>query len=102
MIIGDINEKYVNLYADCIPVSGACKSAIYDLTRHEIVRFPSVYLNILKQVQYQTIGSVLSKIEDEESKQSIIEFINFLIANEFVNFSIDVKQLPIINEIWDR
>src|SRR5215510_8041500 len=78
MIIDDLKDKYLTLYADCIPVAGACKSAIYDLTRQEIVRFPRVYLHILQQAQQQTIGSVLSKVKDEESKQSIVKFVNFL------------------------
>jgi SPASM domain peptide maturase of grasp-with-spasm system len=102
MMIDSFRDKNINLYADCIPVSGPCKSAIYDLTRQEIVRFPSAYLKILKKAQKCTIGSVLAEIEDEESKQSIIGFFNFLIENEFINFSVDTRRLPIINEIWDR
>ncbi len=102
MIMGHLQDKYINLYADCIPVSGACKAAIYDLTRQEIVRFPNVYLNILQQAQQQTIGSVLSTVADESSKQSIVAFINFLIDNEFINFSSDAKKFPNIRETWDR
>lgn len=51
MSIEHIQDKYLALYADCIPVSGACKSAVYDLTRREIVRFPKIYLDFLKQAQ---------------------------------------------------
>jgi SPASM domain peptide maturase of grasp-with-spasm system len=102
MAMDKLQDKYVNLYADCIPVSGACKSAIYDLTRQEIVRFPSVYMDILQQAQQQTISRVLSRIEDEDSKQSIIDFFNFLIENEFINFSFDINKFPNIREIWDR
>jgi SPASM domain peptide maturase of grasp-with-spasm system len=61
-----------------------------------------VYLNILKQAQQQTIGNILSKVEDEEPKQSIVEFINFLVEHEYVNLSVDVRKLPGINEIWER
>ena len=101
MTIENIMDKCLNLYADCIPVHGACKSAIYDLTRQEIVRFPNAYLNILDQMQRQTVGDVMSQIEDEESKNSIVEFVNFLIENEFINFSVDPRKLPDISEIWD-
>ena len=102
MTMTNLQDKYVNLYADCIPVSGACKSAIYDLTRQEIVRFPSGYLSILQQAQQQTIGNVLAQVTDEESKQSIVAFLHFLIENEFVNFSVDPRQLPAINAVWDK
>src|SRR5262249_17191549 len=102
MIMNQLQDKYINLYADCIPVSSACKAAIYDLTRQEIVRFPSVYLNILQQAQQQTIGSVLSTVEDEGSKQSIIAFFNFLVDNEFINFSFDAKKFSNIGEMWDK
>jgi hypothetical protein len=30
MIAPHLQDKYVNLYADCMPVAGACKSALYD------------------------------------------------------------------------
>src|SRR2546427_4275181 len=102
MITPHLQDKYVNLYADCIPVAGACKSAIYDLTRREIVRFPSVYLHILQQAQQQTIGSVLSAVKDEESKKSVAAFLHFLMENEFINLSVEVEKFPRIDEIWDR
>jgi len=101
MMIDSIKNKCINLYADCIVVEGACKSAIYDLTRHEIVRFPSVYLDILKDAQKDTVASVLSRAEDEQSRQSMAEFFTFLIQKEFVNFSVDPGILPSIREGWD-
>jgi len=102
MIAPHLQDKYVNLYADCMPVAGACKSAIYDLTRREIVRFPSVYLHILQQAQQHTIGSVLSAVPDEASQKSVATFLHFLMDNEFINLSVEVEKFPRIDEIWER
>ena len=102
MIAPHLQDKYVNLYADCMPVAGACKSAIYDLTRREIVRFPSVYLHILQQAQQHTIGSVLSAVPDEASQKSVATFLHFLMENEFINLSVEVEKFPRIDEIWER
>lgn len=94
-------NRRINLYADCIPVRGASSSAIYDLTRQEIVRFPSEFLDVLEEAQQQTIGTVLSHLEDAASRQSAIEFFSFLSEHEFVNFSVDSDKLPLIDELWE-
>jgi SPASM domain peptide maturase of grasp-with-spasm system len=96
-----IEDQYINLYADCFAVRGACKSAIYDLTRHEIVRFPSAYLDILDAAQKDTVGSVLSRAQDEPSRQSMVEFFELLIQKEFINLTVDPGVLPGIKEVWD-
>jgi SPASM domain peptide maturase of grasp-with-spasm system len=101
MTIDAIEHQYITLYADCYAVRGACKSAIYDLTRREIVRFPSAYLDILEEAQKDTVGSVLSRAEDEQSRQSMVDFFELLIQKEFVNCSITPRVLPGIREIWD-
>jgi SPASM domain peptide maturase of grasp-with-spasm system len=101
MTIDAIKDQYINLYADCFAVRGACKSAIYDLTRHEIVRFPTAFLDVLEASQNDSVGSVLSRAEDEQSKESMLEFFELLIQKEFINLSGNPTIWPGIRESWD-
>src|SRR5580658_1804710 len=101
MTIDAIKDQYINLYADCFAVRGACKSAIYDLTRHEIVRFPSAFLDVLEAAQNDTVDSVLSRAQDEQSRESMLEFFELLIQKEFINLSVSPRMWPGIRELWD-
>ena len=101
MAIDAIEDQYINLYADCFAVRGACKSAIYDLTRHEIVRFPSEYLDILEDAQKDTVGGALSRAQDGPTRQLMVEFFELLIQREFINLSENPKAWPGIKQIWD-
>jgi len=101
MTLDAIKDQYINLYADCFAVRGASKSAIYDLTRQEIVRFPSAYLDILEEAQKHTVGGVLAQAEDEQTRQSMVEFFELLMQKEFVNLSTSPTVWPRIREIWD-
>jgi len=102
MTLTPLQDQYVTLYADCLPVSGACKAAIYDLTRQEIVRFPRVYLQILQQAQQHTLGQVLAHVADEASKQSVVAFLHCLLEHDFVHVSSDASTFPRINTRWDK
>jgi SPASM domain peptide maturase of grasp-with-spasm system len=101
MTIDAIEHQCIALYPDCFAVRGACKSAIYDLTRREIVRFPSAYLDLLEEAQKDTVGSVLSRADDEQSRQSMVDFFELLIRKEFINLSVSPRALPGIKEVWD-
>lgn len=94
-------NKYIHVHADCIPVRGAVRSAFYDLTRNEIILFPSVYYDILEVFKQDKTGVILNDIEDPEQKQYVLEFINFLIKNELIMFLEDPSMFPPIAEDWD-
>ncbi len=101
MNIKKISNLYLNFYSDCIPVKGAVNAAIYDLTRQEIIKIPSVYYDFIEQARTRKIGEILDGISDLESKNHLIEFIDFLNQNEFVNFSIRPELLLNINQKWE-
>lgn len=101
MNIENHSDDYLQLYADCIPVKGASRSAIYDLTRNEVILFPSEYFQVLKYLSEQKLGSLLSNIVSAEEKRLITTFIDFLHENELVQFVRDLSEFPRIEERWE-
>lgn len=100
----DLNENldtYLQLYADCIPVKGASRSAIYDLTRNEIILFPSNYYEVLEYLTSDKIGVLLNCLGSEKEKALIIKFIDFLDQNELIIFLRDTSMFPRIEERWE-
>jgi SPASM domain peptide maturase of grasp-with-spasm system len=102
MIALDHNsEKYLHLYADCIPVKGAARSAIYDLTRNQIIFFQSKLYDVLRYFTSDKVGVVLNNLKSEKTKNLIIEFINFLDQYETIGFVDDPSIFPAIAERWE-
>ena len=94
-------NSYMHLHADCIPVKGANRSAIYDLTRSELIFFPTEYYEVLEYLTSDKIGCLLGKLECGEEKRYVIEFIEFLEQNEIIIFLKDSTMFPVIKECWD-
>lgn len=94
-------DKYVHVHADCIPVKGVRRSAFYDLTRAEIILFPSSYYDILDIFKTQKLGAIINDIEDDEQKGYFMEFMEFLLENELIMFVKDSSPFPPIQEAWD-
>lgn len=94
-------DNYLHLHADCIPVRGASRSAICDLTRNELIFFPNEYYEVLEYLVSDKIGNLLSSLECEEEKGFVIEFIDFLDRNELIIFLKDTSLFPAIEERWE-
>lgn len=94
------HDQYACLYADCIPVKGAERSALYDLTRNEIVLFPSTYYDMLDYLAGDTIGNLLHDL-DEEERQYFTEFLHFLNDQEMLLFTAQPALFPAIAAGWD-
>lgn len=94
-------DKYIHVHADCIPVQGALRSAFCDLTRNEIALFPSSYYDVLKVFKTEKLGSILNAIETEEQRSYFLEFMTFLLENEFIIFLEDPTMFPAIEVAWD-
>ncbi len=95
------DDRFVQLYADCVTVDGAKMAAIYDLTRQEIFRFPQEYLAILQRLEGGSLASVLAEMDDEANKQAVRDFYDFLVSNELVNLSVSPHKLPKIGGEWE-
>lgn len=95
------SEMYIHLFADCIPVKGASRMAIYDLTRNEIILLPEGYFEMLNYILSDKIGNLLLQLADEEEKTLFTEFVGYLYTNEYITFVEDTSLFPPLQEIWD-
>ncbi|MEO5890276.1 MAG: grasp-with-spasm system SPASM domain peptide maturase [Ferruginibacter sp.] len=94
-------ENYLHLNADCIPVRGAVRSVICDLTRSELIFFPDEYYELLEYLLTDKLGLLTDAIEQEEEKKMLFDFIDFLNENELICFVKDRTLFPPIKEAWD-
>ena len=92
--------KYVFLFSDCVPVKGAAASAIYDLTRGRISTFPSEYYPFLASFREQRLGELLDALS-EDDRAGFLEFLEFLVANEYVCVLDDSGAFPELPSGWD-
>jgi SPASM domain peptide maturase of grasp-with-spasm system len=99
--LNQYTDHFLCLHADCIPVKGASRSAIYDLTRNELVFFPTDYWEVLDYLRSDKLGTVLGELEDEEEKEQIKQFIGFLEEQEMIHFTTSPSSFPPIAEQWE-
>jgi SPASM domain peptide maturase of grasp-with-spasm system len=92
---------FVQLFADCIPVKGAARSAFYDLTRHEIILFPTQYYFLLENILGKRVGELLEKIQSAPNKEEVIRFLDFLDEKELIMLVDDPSEFPPLDNSWD-
>lgn len=98
---GQHSNLFLQLFADCIPVRGAIRSAFYDLTRHEIILFPTDYYFLLEAILGKRVGDLLEKIQSDPNKEQIIRFLDFLDEKELIMLVDDPSEFPPIDNSWD-
>lgn len=92
--------KYVFLFSDCVPVEGAAASAIYDLTRGRISTFQSAYYPFFELFRRHRLGDLLDALS-EDDRASFLEFLQFLVDNEYVCMMDDPSAFPGIPSSWE-
>ena len=97
----EYSELFLHLFADCIPVKGAARSAFYDLTRHEIILFPTDYYFLLKRILGKRVGELLERIRSAPNEEQILAFLDFLDEKELVMLVEDPSEFPPIENSWD-
>jgi len=80
-----VSKKIFLLYADCIPVKGYSRSIIYDLGRNKYKFISNSLCDILLKYEAKTIEEI-KNIYNYEENDTIDEYFNFLIKNEFIFF----------------
>jgi SPASM domain peptide maturase of grasp-with-spasm system len=93
--------SHLRLFADCIPVEGVRRSAIYDLTRHEVHLLPTEYLPLVRWLTSRTVGAVLDELTRLDDPAPVMTLIDFLDDNELVMLTDDPDRFPPIEEVWD-
>jgi SPASM domain peptide maturase of grasp-with-spasm system len=94
-------EAYLRVHADCMPVKGATRSVLCDLTRNELIFFPSEYYEVLEYLTSDKIGPLLEALGSTEEKDLVLDFILFLDQHELITFLKDPACFPPIAEGWD-
>lgn len=95
------SDLFFQLFADCIPVRGAARSAFYDLTRHEIILFPTNYYLLLEHIVGKQVGDLLESIQSHPNKEQVIGFLDFLDEKELIMLVDDPAEFPRIENSWD-
>lgn len=99
--------QFITSFADCVLVKGLHRSAIYDLTRHEVHLFPTEYVPVLQWLVSRSVGALLNELEvvsesDATLKvEGVEKFIEFLLSNELVMFADDPAMFPPLSLEWD-
>jgi SPASM domain peptide maturase of grasp-with-spasm system len=96
----EVSNLYINLFSDCVPVKGAKRSSICDLTRGNIFLFQSEYFEVLKYILTDRIENILRNIDSVE-RDFVVKFINLLYENEFISFQEYPSIFPQLNEHWE-
>lgn len=99
-VVSAARDEYVFLLPDCMPVKGHAASAIYDLTRGRISTFPSEYYPFIAAFRQQRLGEILDA-QTEDDRGAFLEFLEFLLDNEYAALLADPGMFPAISSSWD-
>jgi SPASM domain peptide maturase of grasp-with-spasm system len=84
-----------HLFASCIPVKGANRSAIYDLQRNQFEYIPNPLYDILTRFKNITFIDLLDFFPFKNDQRVLLEYFEFLKNNEFIFFSkLNSAQFP--------
>lgn len=82
------------LYADCVLVRGAARSAIYDLGRNKIVSFSTAFYELILQLNGQTLGEAVEQLKLKREHERMKELVDYLIEHEMGTFVADASRFP--------
>ncbi len=76
-----------HLFSSCIPVKGVLRSIIYDLQRNNFEYIPNSMYDVLMEFKNLTVGELIEKADNDEEKNILINYFDFLYKQEFIFFS---------------
>ena len=96
-------KHFFRLFSNCIPVKGASRSLICDIQRQDFNLIPNVLFEILKIKPLFEIEELVAQY-GYENKETIEEYIDFLVKNEycFQSDSDDDLLFPELDLFWDE
>lgn len=75
------------LFSSCILVRGIKRSCIYDLQRGDFEYIPNSLYDVLIDSNNLTFEELLNLYQNEEDKDNLVQYFNFLYEKEFIFFS---------------
>ncbi|MGG8497420.1 grasp-with-spasm system SPASM domain peptide maturase [Tenacibaculum sp. TC6] len=95
-----INNSFFVLSSSCKVVKGIKRSLIIDYLRNELYFISNEYYDLIHLLNRKKVDEIENKI-DIDSRQSFIDFIDFLIINEIGFFTKTLEEYPIREEQYD-
>ena len=95
-------NKYLHLFANCIPVKGSRRSAIYDLQNLEYFLIPNELYVIIESYKQLPVQQIREKYE-KKNWNILDEYFQFLIDNELAVLveKEDIALFPMLSMEWD-
>lgn len=102
MQVDNINNKVILMFSNCIPVKGARRSIICDLSRNTFEFIPNSMYDFISKHNGQIILEIKSMYSDSDLV-ILDEYIGFLLDKEFALLCEpeEVKLFPEISTEWD-
>jgi SPASM domain peptide maturase of grasp-with-spasm system len=94
------SEPVFVLFACCVPVKGARRSALCDLERQSAQPIPNGLYEILTEHAGKTTGEI-KEVYGHEYDREIDEYFEFLLAHEFGFFSREPDRFPPLDLTWE-
>lgn len=94
-------KPYFRLFANCIPVKGATRSTICDLQRNTYRFIPTLFYEILAELQEQTIEAVKASY-NHQYDQGIDHYLELLVKSEWGFWTDEPTRFPAINLQWSH
>ncbi len=95
-----MNTIMFKLFASCVKVKGACRSAIYDLQNSQYYLIPNTLFSLFNE---EDVLEINPNDFTEEQLQVINEYVSFLIDKNLI-FKIEEAELPLFPKLdteWD-
>lgn len=86
------------LFPSCVPVKGATNSAIYDLSRHRLIMFPSAYFDVLINLDRTVIEESIVRLGWESNRAKIKDLVRYLLESEVAFLTSDPSRFPAFDE----
>lgn len=86
-------DKYLLIYADCIPVKGYNQSTLCDFNRNRITAFDSSFFHLFDDFKNKTLDNIFEEFEPD-SRENLNMFISFLVTNDFGQVQNDISSFP--------
>lgn len=90
----------LKLFNDCIPVKGASRGTICDIQRNELKFVPNSLCDMLIKHDGKSLDELI-EIYGAENKETIQEYIDFLIENDFAFWCKNPEFFPPLNLEWN-
>ncbi|MEM6721854.1 MAG: grasp-with-spasm system SPASM domain peptide maturase [Bacteroidota bacterium] len=86
--------------SSCKLVKGAKRSVIIDYGRGEVQVIPNEYYDLVQEINRKKVSESLAAV-DEDSKGSFLQFIEYMLMNEYGFFTEDITLFPEIATTFD-